>query len=144
MRLTRFTDYSLRVLIYAGTKSEKLATISEVAEKFNIDHNHLMKIVHELGRTGYLETVRGRYGGFRLARDPHDINIGDVVRLTEQDFHLVECFDPCGTPCRIEAKCVLGSALDEAIGQFFKVLDSYTLADLIKPRADLAALLELS
>ena len=117
--------------------------IVEIAGKFNIGHNHLMKIVHELGRNGYLETIRGRTGGLRLAKAPFDINIGEVVRLTEQDFYLVECFNPCGTPCRIEPKCVLGSALDEAMGQFFKVLDSYTLADLIQPKVDLSELLDL-
>jgi len=144
MRLTRFTDYSLRVLIYAGINAPELSTISEIAEKFAVDHNHLSKIVHALGRAGYLDTSRGRNGGLRLAHHPSGINIGSVVRLTEQDFYLVECFVPCGDKCRIEPSCVLGEALEEAMGQFFKVLDRYTLADLIAPRAELSELLDLS
>lgn len=136
MRLTLYTDYSLRVLMYLGLKRDGLATIAEVSESYGISRNHLMKIVHQLGLLGYVETVRGKGGGIRLARSPGAINLGEVVRRMEEDLALVQCFDPAATKCRIESACVLRGVLGEALGAFLAVLDRYTLADLIeRPRA---------
>lgn len=141
MRLTTFTDYCLRVLMYAGTKGDELATIDEIAASFDISRNHLMKVVFRLGQLGYLTTVRGKGGGMRLARDPAEINLGRLVRETEEDMALVECFDGPPGACRIEPACVLRKALGEALEAFLAVLDDYTLADLLAPRSALATLL---
>jgi Rrf2 family nitric oxide-sensitive transcriptional repressor len=136
MRLTLYTDYSLRVLMYLGLKRDGLATIAEVSESYGISRNHLMKIVHQLGLLGYVETVRGKGGGIRLARPAGAINLGEVVRRMEEDLALVQCFDPVAAKCRIESACVLRAVLGEALGAFLAVLDRYTLADLIeRPRA---------
>src|SRR5436190_17904584 len=105
MQLTRYTDYSLRVLIYLAVHQEELATIEEIANAYGISRAHLMKIVHQLGLAGYLETTRGRGGGLRLARPPEKIRIGAVVRSTEESMSLVECFDPRTSHCRIEPVC---------------------------------------
>ncbi|HEX5430789.1 MAG TPA: Rrf2 family transcriptional regulator, partial [Bryobacteraceae bacterium] len=102
MRLTKQTDYSLRVLIYLGTLGGAPATIEQVAESYSISKNHLMKVVHHLATNGFIETQRGRGGGFHLARDPQQISLGSVVRSTESDFALVECFEPVENPCAIE------------------------------------------
>ena len=142
MRLTLYTDYSLRVLMYVGLKDD-LATISELAESYDISRNHLTKIVHRLGQLGYLDTVRGRRGGLRLARAPGEINLGEVVRLTEDDLALVNCFDPAAPRCPIANACVLRSVLGEALDAFLSVLEGYTLEDLLAPRRRLARLLEL-
>jgi Rrf2 family nitric oxide-sensitive transcriptional repressor len=134
MKLTRYSDYSLRVLIYLAVRPEERATISAIADAYDISKAHLMKVVHELGRAGLVETVRGRGGGLRLARDPSQISVGDVVRSTEDVHELVECFDPEVNRCRIEPVCALHGALDEALEAFFKTLDGYTLADLVSRR----------
>src|SRR3546814_353363 len=97
MRLTLYTDYSLRVLMYLGLNRDGLATITEVAERYGISRNHLMKIVHQLGLLGYIETVRGKGGGIRFARSPGEINLGEVIRRTEEDMALVQCFDSGGS-----------------------------------------------
>lgn len=141
MRLTLYTDYSLRVLMYLGLKRDGLATITEISERYGISRNHLMKIVHQLGLLGYIETIRGKGGGLRLAKPPESINLGDVVRRTEEDLALVQCFDSAAPKCRIESACVLRSVLGDALGAFLAVLDQYTLADLIGPRRSLARLL---
>lgn len=143
MRLTTYTDYALRLLMYVAAKDDGLATISEVAGGYGISKNHLMKVAHQLGLAGYIETVRGRSGGLRLARPAGDIGIGDVVRLTEQDMTLVPCFDPADKSCAIAACCGLRRALGEAGAAFLAVLDDYTLADLAKPRGPLRRLLEI-
>ncbi|KAB7670699.1 RrF2 family transcriptional regulator [Bacillus sp. B1-b2] len=130
MRLTNYSDYSLRVLIYLATKSDdKLVNIKEVAEVYNISKNHLMKIVYNLGKLGYIETIRGRSGGFRLAKAPSEINIGELIRKTEEDFHLVECFEHKDL-CVITPVCSLKHLLNSALEQFFKILDQYTLEDV--------------
>ncbi|MGR6116064.1 Rrf2 family transcriptional regulator [Aeribacillus composti] len=132
MRLTNYTDYSLRVLIYIGTKNrEELSNIKEIADVYGISKNHLMKVIYQLGKNGYIETIRGRNGGFRLARPASEINIGDVVRKTEEDFHLVECFNEKNSECVITSACRLRHVFQQALQAYLQVLDQYTLADLI-------------
>lgn len=143
MRLTRFTDYALRTLIYVGVRSPHLCSIQQVAERYNVPQSHLTKIVHELGRKGYLETVRGRGGGMRLGREANQINLGQVVRDLEPDFNIVECFGPAKDNCCIEPVCSLGPILEEALEQFFKVLDKHTLEDLLASKRLLAELLAI-
>jgi Rrf2 family nitric oxide-sensitive transcriptional repressor len=143
MRLSTYTDYTLRTLMFLAVNPEPHATIAGIAEAWRISETHLMKIVHQLGRSGDVVTIRGRNGGLRLARSPAGINIGTVVRRTEVDMELVACFDGAAT-CAISEACVLQSVLHEALAAFLAVLDRYTLADLIAPRLRLAALLGLS
>jgi len=131
MRLSTFSDYSLRVLMYLGVLPNRLATIAEIAAAHEISENHLMKVVHQLGRNGYVETVRGKGGGMRLGRAPQDIVLGAVIRQTESDLALVECFTDQAA-CRIRPACRLHAILDEALNAMFLVLDGYTLADLLE------------
>lgn len=144
MRLTTYTDYALRVLMYIAVKPEPLPTIAAIAKSYGVSKNHLMKVVYELGVAGYLDTVRGKHGGMRLARRPEDIVLGEVVRQSEPDLALVPCFDPLNATCVITPACVLRRALHEARIAFLKVLDSYTLADLVKNRRMLNDLLSLA
>lgn len=137
MKLTRYSDYSLRVLMYLGVRGEGLATISEIAEAYGISRNHVMKVVFDLGRIGYIETVRGKRGGIRLRRAPEEINVGELVRRTETNMELVECFG-ADNQCCLAPVCVLRGALDAALKAFLDVLDGYTLADLIAPREQLS------
>lgn len=143
MRLTAFTDYTLRTLIYLALRPEKLVTIADIATAYDVSANHLMKVVHQLAQTGDIETVRGQRGGLRLARAPEAINLGSVVRRTEPDLDLVACFGE-GQHCVIQEGCVLQHALDEALQAFLGVLDRYTLADLVAPRQTLAAWLGMA
>jgi Rrf2 family nitric oxide-sensitive transcriptional repressor len=143
MRLTLWTDYALRTLIYVGAKSGRLPTIAEVAESFDISKPHLMKVVNRLGQQGYIETIRGKGGGMRLARAPAEIRIGAVVRETEDDLAVMGCLAETGF-CRIEGCCVLRRALHEATLAFLHILDGYTLADLLAPRARLVRSLGLA
>jgi len=143
MHLTNFTDYCLRALMFVALKGEELTTIDEIAERYGINRNHLVKVVFRLGQLGYLDTSRGKGGGMRLAGNPAKINLGKLVRQTEQDFALVECFQDQNCLCVIEPACVLKKALRRALGAFFEVLDEYTLADLVKPSRNLARLLAL-
>lgn len=131
MRLSTFSDYSLRVLMYLGVHTERLTTIAEIAGAYGISENHLMKVVHQLGRMGYIETVRGKGGGMRLAKQPTDIRLGEVIHQTETDWALVECF-ATGANCQIHTACRLPAILDEALAAMFSVLDRYTLADLLQ------------
>ena len=133
MRLTQWTDYTLRVLMYcAATQGrEQPVTITEVAEGYGISRSHLMKIVQELAAQGWLETTRGRGGGMRLMKPPSEINLGAVVRQTETDFHLVECFDPATTACGLGGRCALQLLLTRAGAAFIAVLDGATLADMV-------------
>jgi len=130
MRLTFYSDYSLRLLMYCAVRREELVTIREVAGAYRISRNHLMKVAFQLGRKGYLETVRGRGGGLRLARPPEKIVLGQVVREVEEDFSMVECFDPNANKCVIAGPCRLRGALSRALKAYLAVLDEYTLADL--------------
>ncbi|KOO52431.1 RrF2 family transcriptional regulator [Viridibacillus arvi] len=142
MRLTLYTDYSLRVLLYLGARNiEDLSTIKEISDAYGISKNHLMKVTHELGKLGYIETVRGRGGGIRLALKPKDIGIGKLVLQTEEDFYLVDCFNPESVGCIISPVCSLKGALNKALHAYIAVLDEYTLADFLHSKDELAALL---
>jgi len=142
MRLTLWTDYALRALIYVGAKAETASTIAEIAESFDISRTHLMKIVNRLAQQGYLDTMRGRGGGIRLARPASAIRVGAVVRDTEEELAVMGCLGETGF-CRIERCCVLRRALHEATSAFLAILDDYTLADLLAPERTLAASLGL-
>ena len=131
MQLTRFTDFSLRVLIYLGAHPDAQATVAGVAAEHGISRHHLTRVVHQLGIKGYIETVRGKGGGFRLARRPELIRIGDVVRDMETGFELAECFRPGETGCRLLPACALKPVLAEAGRAFLASLDRHTLADLL-------------
>ena len=143
MRLTLHTDYALRVMIYAGLKHDRLCTIPELVRHFDISRGHLMKIVHRLALKGYLQTVRGKNGGLRLARVPGDITVGAVVRDMEQELGILGCLHNEPGYCRIEECCVLRRAFGEATDAFLAVLDRYTIADLLEPRRSLARLLRI-
>lgn len=140
MRLTLHTDFALRVLIQVGVNEGKLTTIKEIAQTFDISKAHLMKVVNDLSQKGYLDTVRGRNGGIRLMRKPGEINIGQVVRDTENQLDVIGCLDQKGY-CPIQRVCVLRGVLSDAMDAFLEVLDGHTLADLIKPRRVLSQLL---
>ncbi|MDO9095261.1 MAG: Rrf2 family transcriptional regulator [Rubrivivax sp.] len=130
MRLSEFTDYTLRVLMYCATHRGRLVTIAEMAEHHGLSKNHLMKVVNDLAHQGWIETTRGRGGGLRLLREPGDIRIGDIVRGSETDFRLVECFDSGTNACRLTPRCRLKHLFGEALQGFFKALDGATLADM--------------
>ena len=142
MKLTLYTDYSLRVLLYLASAPEnnKLIQIKEIAEAYDISKNHLMKVTFHLGKLGYVETIRGRNGGLMLAKEPKEVNIGELVRQTEEDFHLVECFQDHAS-CVISPHCKLQGVLYQAPQAFISVLDQYTLADLIINKEQLTTLL---
>lgn len=142
MRLSVFSDYSLRVLMILGANTDRLTTIGEIARIHDISENHLTKVVHQLGRAGYIETLRGKGGGMRLARAPGQIRLDEVLRQTETDFTLVDCF---GTEprCVLNPDCQLKSILSEALDAFLRVLHNYTLADILHPAIDRAQIVEL-
>ena len=131
MRLTQFSDYSLRTLLYLGAHQERLVSVGEVARAYRISYHHLVKVAGMLAELGLVEATRGRGGGLRLARAPEAINVGWVVRHTESDFHLVECFDPTTDTCPITPACMLKNVLQEARNTFLSTLDKYTLGDLL-------------
>jgi Rrf2 family nitric oxide-sensitive transcriptional repressor len=130
MRLTNFSDYALRMLMYAASADGRLFTIEEVARSFAISKTHLNKVANTLTRGGHLKAVRGRSGGLMLGRPPEAIRIGDVIRLTEPDFALVECF-ATGNQCVLTRSCKLSGMLGEAMASFLGTLDRYTLADIM-------------
>ncbi|BCG97987.1 RrF2 family transcriptional regulator [Mesorhizobium sp. 131-2-1] len=134
MRLTSFSDYALRMLMYTASAGDRLITIEEAARTFNVSKTHLNKVANTLTRSGYLMAIRGRSGGLTLGRRPEMIRIGDVVRLTEPDFALVECF-ATGNQCVLTASCKLSGVFGEAITSFQNTLDRYTLADItLRPK----------
>jgi Rrf2 family nitric oxide-sensitive transcriptional repressor len=136
MKLSTFTDYSLRLLMYLAVEPQRRATIAEVASAFGISEHHLTKVAHGLGRDGWLANVRGHGGGLALAMAPRQIVIGEVVRRTEGSDLPAACFADDAEPCAIGAVCRLRGVLDEALQAFYRVLDRYTLADLaLDPRA---------
>jgi Rrf2 family nitric oxide-sensitive transcriptional repressor len=138
MRLSRHTDYALRVLIHLAAAPERLSSIAEIARAYGISENHLMKVVNNLARSGVLRTVRGRGGGIALARPAKDIMIGTIVRQSEPDLNLAECGN-----CVIAPACGLISPLDEALRAFLAVLDNYSVADAALRKRDLTRLLGL-
>ena len=130
MRLTAYTDYSLRTLIYLAMHREQLVTIQEIADTHGIAKNHLTKVVHRLGTLGYITTVRGRNGGLRLGREPDQINIGEVVRHTETDFYMAPCFDQASAGCLYASACALKGVLGKATAAYLEVLDAVTLQQM--------------
>jgi len=134
MKLTTFTDYSLRVLMYLALDPDRLATIQAIAEAYDISENHLMKVVHHLAKSGMVESLRGKGGGIRLAIPPGQIHLGKVIREAEGDSPIVECFSNHDT-CRITPNCKLAGVLARSFAGLYQALDAYTLADLIdKPK----------
>ena len=133
MRLAEYTDYTLRVLMYCAANPGRLITIAEIAQVHNLSKNHLMKIVSDLARQGLVETARGRGGGVRLVKPPSQIRIGDVVRASETDFRLVECFDDATNTCSITASCRTKRLFGRALAAYFRELDAATLEDMVTP-----------
>lgn len=136
MRLTQWTDYTLRVLMYCAACQHRAqpVTITEIAQNYGISRSHLTKIVQELAAQKLLETTRGRGGGMRLKKPANQINLGEVVRTTESDFTMVECFDVVNNQCRLSLHCGLKGVLSQAMQAYFTVLDGVTLADLVPAR----------
>lgn len=130
MKLTSYSNYTMRVLMVAAARGPALVTVAEVAEAFGISHPHVVKCVHQLGQWGYLETVRGAKGGFRLARPAQAIGVGEVIRRTEAGFDIVECFDPATNTCPLIDLCKFRLALRRATDAFLSALDELTLADV--------------
>jgi Rrf2 family nitric oxide-sensitive transcriptional repressor len=141
MKLTAFTDYSLRVLIYLAADTTRRATIAEIAAAYGISEHHLVKVVHFLGKCGWIETVRGKGGGILLAMPPGQVNVGRVVRDTEGAAQPAECFSEDGGRCVITNACRLKNVLGEAVRAFYAVLDRYTLEDIAHNRAALGKVL---
>jgi len=139
MRLTDYTDYTLRVLMFCALNPERSVTIAELAQSHAVSKNHLMKIVNDLARQGLLQTTRGRGGGLRLLKKPQDINIGAVVRQTETDFRLVECFDASFNTCSLTAQCQLKHVFSTALKSYMAELDKVSLADVTRTTAVLQA-----
>lgn len=135
MRLTDYTDYTLRVLMFCAIHPERSVTIAELAQSHAVSKNHLMKIVNDLARQGLLQTARGRGGGLRLLKDAADIRIGDVVRQSETDFRLVECFDANHNTCTLNGHCRLTQVFRTALHSYFAELDKFTLADITRNMA---------
>lgn len=130
MRLTTLTDYALRVLMHVAQHPGRLCTIAEIAKRYGISEAHLMKVTHRLAVGGWLETVRGKGGGMRLAKAPHEIGLGEVVRNMESDFAIVECFG-VGTPCALDGQCRLADVFGGALVAFMQHLDRFTLLDIL-------------
>ncbi len=143
MQLSLHSDYALRVLLYLGTHPSKIVSTREISRAYGISINHLVRVVKTLDEHGYVELFRGRSGGVRLARDPADIRLGEVVRHAEPNLRLVECFDPATNTCQIMKSCGLKSLLNEALRSFLARLDQHTLAELVTSQrgAKLAAVL---
>jgi Rrf2 family transcriptional regulator, nitric oxide-sensitive transcriptional repressor len=133
MKLTSYTDYALRVLMYLAADADGLATIDEIAQAHDVSKNHLMKVVNQLAGLGWVESVRGRGGGIRLGKPAGQINLLDVVLATEPDFAMVECFDTTTNTCRLTAHCKLKHVMHMALAAYFEALKGYTLADLAVP-----------
>ena len=134
MQLSYFADYSLRLLIYSAAHGDRWCTSDEIAQTFNVSRHHMVKVVNALQRQGYLETQRGRGGGFRLARPASSIIVGEVVRMNEPTLAVVECFAPETNTCPLAPACGLKGALRAASRAFFETLDGYSIADFVKRR----------
>jgi Rrf2 family nitric oxide-sensitive transcriptional repressor len=144
MRLTTFTDYSLRVLIYLGMCPQQRVAIGEIADAYGISKNHLLKVILFLAAEGYVDTTRGKGGGVQLKVDPQRLRLGEVVRKSEAGSVLVECFAPGSSDCRIEGSCLLRGAFQKAVQAFYSVLDTYTLADLLVNHKALRPILHIA
>lgn len=142
MRLTKQTNYAIRMMMYCDA-NEGLSRVSSIASFYNLSEQFLLKILQVLTKAGLVKTVRGRNGGIMLARPAKEIGLGEVVRATEDNFSLAECFEPGETICPLVSSCGLNQALNEALSAFFKVLDSYTVADLTSNQRNLHVLLQL-
>ncbi|MDQ9171221.1 Rrf2 family transcriptional regulator [Oxalobacteraceae bacterium R-40] len=132
MRLTTYTDYALRTLMFLALNRDKLVTIQDIADAHKIAKNHLTKVVHQLSSAGLIESLRGRNGGLKLGKEPADINVGDVVRLTEHDFFIAECFDINNKNCIYSSSCALKGVLNRATSAFLDVLDGVTLDSFLQ------------
>lgn len=143
MRLTAHTDYALRVLIYAAVEPSSLCTIERISDAYGISRNHLMKVVQRLGECGFIETVRGRGGGLKLAKPASQISVGDVVRKMEDDLAQAECFRSELNSCVITSACGLKHALSSALDAYLDALDQVSLAEVTRKKRKLAELLEL-
>lgn len=139
MKLTNFCDYSLRVLIFLGIKNEK-SSISEISEAYGISRNHIVKVVHNLAKLGYIQSIQGKNGGIRLALPPEDINLGKIVEQVEPDFNLVECFGDREDKCCISPACRLKGLFRQAQRAFLDSLENYSLSDIIKNKSSLLSL----
>ncbi len=144
MQLTSFTDYALRSLMALGAVAPDKLTVGQLSEAYDISVNHLLKVVTELSTLGYVETIRGKAGGARLARPPAEIRLGTVVRQLEPTFGVVPCLRTGEAPCVIVPVCKLKRVLASATEKFLQELDAYTLADLLEPRRKLQGLLKLA
>ena len=142
MYLTRQTDYTMRLLIHLAVQPSGVATIQEIAGHYGISRNHLMKVANRAAQAGYVEGIRGRAGGLKLAKRAKEINVGQVLRATE-DWTIVECFEPASNRCPIAGGCGLQAILKEALEAFFRVLDEYSLADVVRRKTLLVQLLGL-
>ncbi|WAC25491.1 RrF2 family transcriptional regulator [Ancylobacter sp. SL191] len=136
MRLTRYSDFAMRVMVYLAARDEGPCSVAEIAGAYGISQNHLMKVMNDLGRAGFITAARGRRGGFRLARPAETINMGALLRHTEEDFALVDCPN-----CRLGGCCALSAVLDEALAAFLGVFDRYTLADVMSRGEGFAAII---
>ncbi|QMU62204.1 MAG: Rrf2 family transcriptional regulator [Gammaproteobacteria bacterium] len=145
MRLTQFTDYSLRVLIYLALRPKERTTIDQLTNAYDVSRHHIRSVVHHLAKLGYIDSTQGKGGGVTLAFEPAQISIREIVENTENDFYIVECFNPDGNFCPIEPSCVLKQALSEASKSFLKTLEGYTIEDLIRnKKTQLSGLLEIT
>ena len=142
MRLTSFTNFALRTLMYSAMKGHELSRVKDIAKAFGISHAHLTKCVHQLGPWGYLENVRGRSGGFRLAKPASSITIGEIVRRTEDSLDLVECFNAATNTCPLMQMCRLSATFKRALGKFMQELDDMTIADIVANRSELWPMLQ--
>jgi len=142
MRLTQFTDFSLRTLMFLAMKDDELSTVSEISQAYDISRNHLVKVTHNLSKEGLIESFKGKGGGIRLAKDPSEINIGKVVAKLEADTILVECMGDLGN-CKIDPACKLKNVLGKAKKSFYAVLEAYTLKDMVKNKNQLSLMLDI-
>ena len=143
MRLTRQTNYAIRILMYCASNDGRLSRIPEIAEAYSVSELFLFKILQPLVEAGLVETVRGRNGGVKLGKPADQINLFDVVRVTEESFAMAECFENDAAECPLIDSCALNSALREALGAFFAVLEKHTIADLVKDRGTMRGLLKI-
>jgi Rrf2 family nitric oxide-sensitive transcriptional repressor len=144
MRLTQFTDYSLRVLIYLALRPKERTTIDQLTNAYDVSRHHISSVVHHLAKLGYIHFTQGKGGGLTLALNPEQISIREIIENTENDFHIVECFNPEGNACPIEPLCVLKQALSEASKHFLETLEDYTIEDLVEnKKRQLSRLLQI-